>query len=385
MDREPDPELCRPCAPARPEDEAASAWRVAAAPSGVGVPRRDRVDVFRRWVGATFGPGEATGVPREALGAPAAVLDVAGGKGDLAWLLSNAEPLGLGADVVVCDPRPVDHTKLERCAEYLYERLGHGNETLESLTWEKGPQGILAQGFSLEQLQPPFRRPRHLRVYFDQELAAAVEKEEVEMAAGGRSGSSGSATSDEWSRFWAGARRRADTAPVPLHHTPADLVAERAAAPTLSDDADAAFSALRSARLLLAFHPDEATEPAIDFALRRRLPFAVVPCCVFASLLPGRGADVDGGAGSGAGEDISLAAGKEASEAQRDHGDEALTERQKRRKEKKSNNKPLASYEDFMVYLRSKHPRMRRKKLGFESGKGHAKNGVLFMLESDFQ
>lgn len=28
-------------------------------------------------------------------------------------------------------------------------------------------------------------------------------------------------------------------------------------------------------------HPDQATEPAIDFALSRGKPFAIVPCCVF--------------------------------------------------------------------------------------------------------
>ena len=28
-------------------------------------------------------------------------------------------------------------------------------------------------------------------------------------------------------------------------------------------------------------HPDEATEPIVNVALRHRKPFAVVPCCVF--------------------------------------------------------------------------------------------------------
>ncbi|ABO98959.1 predicted protein [Ostreococcus lucimarinus CCE9901] len=29
-------------------------------------------------------------------------------------------------------------------------------------------------------------------------------------------------------------------------------------------------------------HPDQATDAAVDFALERNLPFAVVPCCVYA-------------------------------------------------------------------------------------------------------
>ena len=33
--------------------------------------------------------------------------------------------------------------------------------------------------------------------------------------------------------------------------------------------------------MVIAMHPDQATEPAIDFAISRGKPFAVVPCCVF--------------------------------------------------------------------------------------------------------
>ncbi|GAA2760567.1 hypothetical protein GCM10009872_59280 [Actinopolymorpha rutila] len=34
--------------------------------------------------------------------------------------------------------------------------------------------------------------------------------------------------------------------------------------------------------LVVALHPDEATEPAVRAAVRHNLDFAVVPCCVFA-------------------------------------------------------------------------------------------------------
>ena len=39
---------------------------------------------------------------------------------------------------------------------------------------------------------------------------------------------------------------------------------------------------------VVGMHPDEATEVIVDFALSRNLPFAVVPCCVFASVFPHR-------------------------------------------------------------------------------------------------
>jgi len=33
--------------------------------------------------------------------------------------------------------------------------------------------------------------------------------------------------------------------------------------------------------LLVGMHPDEATEPIVDYALAKGLPFAILPCCVF--------------------------------------------------------------------------------------------------------
>ena len=35
-------------------------------------------------------------------------------------------------------------------------------------------------------------------------------------------------------------------------------------------------------------HPDQATEPIVDLALRLGVPFAVVPCCVYPGLFPFR-------------------------------------------------------------------------------------------------
>jgi hypothetical protein len=43
--------------------------------------------------------------------------------------------------------------------------------------------------------------------------------------------------------------------------------------------------------LLCGMHPDEATEAIVDAALLYGRPFAVVPCCVFPTLFPGRTLD----------------------------------------------------------------------------------------------
>lgn len=40
--------------------------------------------------------------------------------------------------------------------------------------------------------------------------------------------------------------------------------------------------------LIVGMHPDEATEMLVDVALKEKIPFAVVPCCVFAHIFPDR-------------------------------------------------------------------------------------------------
>lgn len=45
---------------------------------------------------------------------------------------------------------------------------------------------------------------------------------------------------------------------------------------------------LKSADLLVAMHPDQAAEAAVDLALRFDIPFFVVPCCVYAKEFPRR-------------------------------------------------------------------------------------------------
>ena len=46
--------------------------------------------------------------------------------------------------------------------------------------------------------------------------------------------------------------------------------------------------------LLVAMHPDQATEGVVEAGLRHGIPFAVVPCCVFAHLDPRRPTTYEG-------------------------------------------------------------------------------------------
>ena len=53
-------------------------------------------------------------------------------------------------------------------------------------------------------------------------------------------------------------------------------------------------SDLQKVVLLVAMHPDQATEDVVDLGLRNDIPFAVVPCCVFAHLNPKRPTTYEG-------------------------------------------------------------------------------------------
>ncbi|CAJ1343961.1 unnamed protein product [Effrenium voratum] len=212
-----------------------------------GIPQRERVFAFRDFVLRHFADADA----------PLTVLDVAGGKGDLSWLLVNADHV----DAVVVDPRKTDHSKIARTALWHHETTR--DEDVQSLTVARGPQGPMrALG-----LQPPFRSPRHLRVFMDAELLENCMQPE-----------------GDWAAFWAEARLRAERVEPCGHHQPPDAGTAEA---HIADAAEA-LEVIRSCGLILGFHPDQATEACIDLALTLQRPFAVCPCCVFPKEFPQR-------------------------------------------------------------------------------------------------
>lgn len=82
------------------------------------------------------------------------------------------------------------------------------------------------------------------------------------------------------------------------------------------------------ASLIFGMHPDQATEPIFDYAIKHSISFAVVPCCVFARESPNR----------------------------------------------KLNGNPVISYEDYITYLMKKDSRIKKCFLKFDG-----RNQCLFM------
>jgi hypothetical protein len=247
-----------------------------------------------------------------------AILDVAGGKGDLSWQLRNADTI----DSVVVDPRRTDHTKMVRTALWRHE---HPKEAAEQINDAQAREGQLRPRLVLE---PPFLTPRHLRVFLDDAIIAALETSGDEAA---------------WRNFWEGATARAEADEGKKgHHQPLRDESGDGEVGRVTNAAQAR-ELLKSARLIVGFHPDQATEPCIDLAIALRIPFVVCPCCVFPSQFSSR----------------------------RLHG------------------RSVSSYDDFLRYLLRKHPGMRMGKLKFESkavgdGAGQARNTVLYMLPEDY-
>jgi len=268
--------------------------------------RRYRVFVFREFLLKTFG--------REYLG-QGTILDVAGGKGDLSWLLANAD----GLDSIVVDPRVTDHTKLVRGAQWMLD-----NPETAKVREQSAPGSRDHSPLASLHLRPPFRTPRHLRMFMDN---TCVENA-TNMERGG----------EEWAVYFKNASKRAEACEgQSMHHQPLgteSIDGERGRITCCVD----AYVALLSARLVVGFHSDEATDSCINLALALRVPFVVVPCCVFPKAFPHR----------------------------------------------RLRGKPVSSYYDLVEYLKGMHPNIQQAELPFESEGGGARRTVLFMRPSDY-
>jgi hypothetical protein len=270
--------------------------------------RKNNVFVFRRFILDTFGGSVLH-----------RVLDVAGGRGDLSWLLLNSSG---ACDSVVCDPSLTNHKSMEKTVAWLLDhpdelerRAVPGQDTHQPLA------GLLHSG-ELDAAET-LLGARHLQVRVTDALVSACREEERAEQPEPSSSSSAFASWFEAERamFQTGGER--------------ECVAG-GGDPTIAE-APEALRTIRGASLVVGFHPDQATEAAIDLALLLRVPFAVVPCCVMQHEFPDR---------------------------------------------LRPNGKLVKTHGQLMDFLRLKHPRMRSAELPLISGS--AKRVVLYLLAEDY-
>lgn len=273
--------------------------------------------------------GEAT------LKSGSGVVDVAGGRGDLSFELHCRR----GIRTTLIEPRPQKLTKAQRkhfkAQRRKQEAQGQGgNHAGLGVNADAAAVGrALAQADAAQM-------PRQFRCFFGPHLLTDGNP---------------TSTSDR-----AGA---SDSNAAPLR-TMQDSTAVVTAAdlPALSPEEKVELRTLLSdCSVVVGMHPDEATEPLVDFAIQLKKPWAVVPCCVFAHRFPGR------------------TLMPESVSTQSSQDSETTCDGSGRQQSGKSPGqggagKPVQSYEDFVRYLQQKSPNTRTIFLPF-----HGKNQVVYV------
>ncbi|GAX10811.1 hypothetical protein FisN_1Hu352 [Fistulifera solaris] len=213
--------------------------------------RKNRVYVFREFLLETYGS--------DYLSQGDVVLDIAGGKGDLSWLLSNAD----GYRSIVVDPRPTQHQHVLRSIDYLRK---HPDEAALRAIRNQPTHQPLATLLP-ELPTDEFQTPRHFPIWVDENLVQAVQAAQK-------------GNQVEWELYWARAMaafidNNTDLSPAPPQNS------------SVTDPKEA-WDLIQKCKLIAAFHPDQATDFCFELAELLNIPFCVVPCCVFPAQFPHR-------------------------------------------------------------------------------------------------
>ena len=282
---------------------------------------RNKAGDFRRWLVDTFG--------FDTLSSGEGILDVAGGKGELAFELRNIS----GIPVTVVDPRPM---RLDRYVRRFRSGIYHRNQSQVASKLRRPQTSSLSA-------------PTHLRMFLHKGVFDPSTTEETRRAATMESYALAHAT--RWSRRGLVETESAPTADIPgdiparvnldeAYRVPGAPVRHKTmftrAPPSsnssasvdlpivnkqdvmnedetyecddvnthIDEDSDAAAMepiamdsaetaatcerVLSGCSVVVGLHPDQATDAAVDFALAHGKPFAVVPCCTYARDFPHR-------------------------------------------------------------------------------------------------
>jgi hypothetical protein len=104
---------------------------------------------------------------------------------------------------------------------------------------------------------------------------------------------------------------------------------------------------------IVSLHPDEATDSIVDIAIELRIPFCIVPCCVFARLFSHRQRPQ------------TILSSLDTSSFLSNIIEENETQIQPSRKSVHERNNCVSTYAELLDYLQSKHPSIQRTQLPF--------------------
>eukprot|EP00884_Botryococcus_braunii_P010341 jgi/Botrbrau1/19308/Bobra.0073s0047.1 len=266
--------VCRYAHPPESEDGAVRlAWvasrkqarRQAAAAGGdphaaSAASKRHRARIFADWIVSTFG--------LDFLRSGSGVVDVAGGRGELAFYLQNVH----GIHTTVVDPRP---GKLSRKQHRIL-----ASSSLQPADSAHCSAGSLPLRTPTDESWPASLDPA-LRATGG--FQAAAHNFQV-----GRADDQGKVCDRSLSRIAEGPATGEDRFVVGGNgwegQLPEHLEAEFGMQLWESRHGEA----LRRCSIVVGLHPDQATDPILEFALAFGKPFAIIPCCVFARQFPHR-------------------------------------------------------------------------------------------------
>jgi hypothetical protein len=185
--------------------------------------RKNRVFVFRQFLLHTY---------RDYLEEGCTVLDVAGGKGDLSWLLANVDKI----NSVVVDPRITKQQHLVRSVEFLKQNPDEAKKRAVPGLPTFQP---LATLISKLEVSAEFAKPRHLRILLDQALVDALADYLATKCL------------IKWASFWSDASQRA------LKCETLGYKETHATSSNQVTDPNDALQILLNARIVVGFHPDQ--------------------------------------------------------------------------------------------------------------------------------
>ena len=199
--------------------------------------RKNRVFIFRDFLIETYSDYLLT--PNEG-DSTTTILDVAGGKGDLSWLLCNVD----GLNSVVADPRITKQIHLLRSVEYL--RQHPEQVVIRSVPGLPTFQPLATLVPKLENVEC-FVKPRHFRLLIDQDLVSAVR---VYLE---------TKSMPDWEQYWSRALiKAAKCQTLGYEESSSSLSVNQIA------DAMEALDTILKTRLVVGFHPDQATGTRLD-------------------------------------------------------------------------------------------------------------------------
>eukprot|EP00584_Thalassiosira_punctigera_P009937 CAMPEP_0172536496 /NCGR_PEP_ID=MMETSP1067-20121228/8251_1 /TAXON_ID=265564 ORGANISM="Thalassiosira punctigera, Strain Tpunct2005C2" /NCGR_SAMPLE_ID=MMETSP1067 /ASSEMBLY_ACC=CAM_ASM_000444 /LENGTH=272 /DNA_ID=CAMNT_0013321583 /DNA_START=34 /DNA_END=852 /DNA_ORIENTATION=- len=205
------------------------------------------------------------------------VLDVAGGKGDLSWILRNVDDI----NSIIADPRLPNHRRLVKSVNFL---LHHPEEaeirSVEGLPTHQPLAKLLPrllvnhETTSNTELSNKtcgdkllsFPSPKFMRIHVNNALIEGLRK----------------IADDDfrvWDGYWEDERREIESNKTYYGGTVPKTATGQvdSAEDGHITNSRVALETFQSLDLIVGFHPDQATEASVDLALLLGIPFVVVP------------------------------------------------------------------------------------------------------------